>query len=242
MSINGLEMTVEVPEDDAPVLLDYPEPVVVVMNSTLAERVWEIDGAVVIGPEFAGETCDDLVLDPKLKPWSQDSIMITFDARPRAKRETNLPISSQFKSHQLIYLCAGATARETMVYLKEKLPQGTGAACVRTKTGYAAEIAIPTKYLDKMHAGPWTSFRMNVTVGDPDEHGTSTLSWRPVWYSSDDFKDAGTFLNINDRTVHQFSQGSAGQVSAVVSDSQYITLSKDACRPVLFHYYQAACI
>jgi len=51
---------VRVPEGEAIETLEFGDLNVLVMPSSLAERCWDVDGCIVIGPEFAGETPDEL--------------------------------------------------------------------------------------------------------------------------------------------------------------------------------------
>ncbi len=69
VSINGCERIVEVPQADRPTELEWDGLKVLVMNSSTAEHVWDVDGQVVIGPRFAGETLDDLDFDAATRQY-----------------------------------------------------------------------------------------------------------------------------------------------------------------------------
>jgi hypothetical protein len=61
------------------------------------------------------------------------------------------------------------------------LPPGTRRAARSTDSGYAAELAIPVTFLVERQSGPWTGFRLNVSVQDYDARGErhATHWWRP---------------------------------------------------------------
>ena len=59
VSINGQEVRCEVPAGDEPKVLELTERRVLLLNSDVAQRTWEVDGALLIGPQFVGETVED---------------------------------------------------------------------------------------------------------------------------------------------------------------------------------------
>ncbi|MHC4716946.1 MAG: beta-galactosidase, partial [Planctomycetota bacterium] len=61
LSINGKELRAEVPADDKPLLLEEEGQKVLVLNTDTAQRTWDVDGTLVIGPEFVGQTTEDVV-------------------------------------------------------------------------------------------------------------------------------------------------------------------------------------
>ncbi|OPX23396.1 MAG: hypothetical protein B1H04_03755 [Planctomycetales bacterium 4484_123] len=62
VSINGKELRATVPAEDRPVLLEQGDLRIVILNSDLAQRTWEVDGTLVMGPEFVGLTPEDVQL------------------------------------------------------------------------------------------------------------------------------------------------------------------------------------
>ena len=67
--------------------------------------------------------------------------------------------------------------------------------CVKTSTGYAAEIAIPVSYLNKMQETEWEAFRLNVAVDDFDDSGNGLqLQWWPDWRRDHSILGSGTFF------------------------------------------------
>jgi len=61
IGVNGREITADVPDDDEPLVIDHRGLPVVIMNSDLAQRSWAVEGSLIIGPEFIGETAEDIV-------------------------------------------------------------------------------------------------------------------------------------------------------------------------------------
>jgi len=60
ISINGKELRKTVP-DDGPELVEHRGQKIVLLSSELAQRTWDVDGTLVMGPEFVGETVEDAV-------------------------------------------------------------------------------------------------------------------------------------------------------------------------------------
>ncbi len=70
VSINGTRTELEVPDGDAPATFEVDELTVFVINSPVAERCWLVDGQLVFGPDFVGETLDELAMPPKRRDYS----------------------------------------------------------------------------------------------------------------------------------------------------------------------------
>ncbi len=59
--INDKELRTTVPKADEPAMLEHRGQRLVVINTDLAQRTWEVEGALLLGPKFVGETVDDVV-------------------------------------------------------------------------------------------------------------------------------------------------------------------------------------
>jgi hypothetical protein len=144
---------------------------------------------------LAVEVTDDvLVLDPRKAVWDQDGIEVRLDARPEPERSAGRG-TGEFQDILLAALSPAAEGGERVCYGRDRLPEGTRVACVRTGTGYAAEIAIPSAYLDAKQGKAWEAFRLNVAVDDfdgPEDRG-SQLWWRPDWRHDKNYAGSGTF-------------------------------------------------
>jgi hypothetical protein len=60
-SINGKPVTLPVPEGNAPEVLEHEGLLVAAIASERAKRLWVTDEALVIGPDFVGESLEDMV-------------------------------------------------------------------------------------------------------------------------------------------------------------------------------------
>ncbi|NLF38945.1 hypothetical protein GX586_05830, partial [bacterium] len=141
----------------------------------------------------AVKTTDDmLMVDRSESPWSQDSIAVSLDAREEKVRAADSPGSKkEFETHLLYYL--SPSGKGNMIwYLKERLPEGSQAACVADGQGISLEIAIPIEYLNGRQDGAWKDFQLNILVNDVDTTGASRLRWRPDW-NAGTYPGAGTF-------------------------------------------------
>ncbi len=142
---------------------------------------------------IAVEVTDDAAQgDPSLAVWSQDGVEIRLDARAARDRGST---PQEWSDALPILVSPGRTREEPVVWEPGKLPEGTRVACVRTETGFAAEAAIPSAYLDARQGGAWKTFRLNVAVDDfdPSDGGGAQLWWRPDWRSKENLAPAGTF-------------------------------------------------
>lgn len=59
ISINSAEITHAVPAGDKVDSLELGEQRIYIINTDLARRAWEIDGSLILGPAYVGETIDD---------------------------------------------------------------------------------------------------------------------------------------------------------------------------------------
>ena len=62
ISINGRELRKTIPDKDEPELVEHRGQRILLLNTELAQRTWEVEGALVVGPEFVGETVEDVTL------------------------------------------------------------------------------------------------------------------------------------------------------------------------------------
>jgi hypothetical protein len=139
-------------------------------------------------------TDDHAILNPGKEPWSQDGVEIRFDGRPEPLRSQGRG-HGEFKDILVISMSPGETPDQMVLYSKEQLPPGVKAACVKTPTGHAAEVAIPVSYLNQKQGGDWKAFRMNVTVDDYDAVAGPLRApwWRADWRHGETYAGSGTF-------------------------------------------------
>jgi len=99
VAINGKELAAKVPADDRAVELEEAGQKVVILNSDAAQRTWEVDETLVIGPEFVGETTEDIVPGPGLKQYTligPESKPAVRKVKPSAARKPTAPRLGQF--------------------------------------------------------------------------------------------------------------------------------------------------
>ncbi len=139
-------------------------------------------------------TDDTLTLDPRKAPWEQDGVEIRIDARDEKERSTVLEYR-EFQNILLVALSPARSDKDPMVcYNRERMPEGTRTACVRTRTGFNAEIAVSKSYLDEMQGKDWESFRFNMAVDDYDPGDkVAQFWWQPDWRGEETLCGTGTF-------------------------------------------------
>ena len=142
-------------------------------------------------------TDDTLLVDPNRQPFLQDGLEIHLDARPADQRAFN-PARQDSPS----ILQANLIPTLPFDPAAQNLPPAARAVCVKTPTGYTAELAIPRAYLSARHIADDHTFRLNVIAVDADHPvaGTIQLPWRPHWYLPNANNAEGTFILSNDTT------------------------------------------
>ncbi len=140
-------------------------------------------------------TDDKLFLDPKKRPWRQDSVEVRLDART-AKTRNLADNPQEWGSILPVILAPAASEKDKMViYSRDRFPKGTQCVSVVTPAGHNTEIAIPISYLNQRQGGKWKDFRLNVGVNDFDAATEGAYrQWRPDWRKGKSFVGTGTFV------------------------------------------------
>lgn len=60
VSVNAKVVTAKVPAGDEPKLIEHENVTIVLLSSDLAMRTWPMDDMIIFGPEFVGETPEDI--------------------------------------------------------------------------------------------------------------------------------------------------------------------------------------
>ena len=138
---------------------------------------------------------DHLLVDPKRPMGKQDGIEIRLDARPDPLRSFGRGLGES-ANFLLLAASPGIAPGEPTIYHKASLPKGTLVACVKTKTGYALEAAIPSSYLDEKQKAPWQEFRLNVCIDDATawDKPIDKYWWKPDWRTPQNVPGSGTFI------------------------------------------------
>ncbi len=85
--INGREIRHRVPEDDKPLILEHCDQKIIIINSDLAQRTWELGGSLVLGPKFVGETIEDITPAVGMKQYS----IISPEGQVTSKKVKHVP-------------------------------------------------------------------------------------------------------------------------------------------------------
>lgn len=143
-------------------------------------------------------TDDDVINSRGDEPWKQDGVEVRLDARPEPYRSMGRG-NTDFAETVLAALVPVDRRNKQLGYRLAELPPGSQAACVKTKDGYAAEIAIPLSYVKKLQGEQWDMFRLNVAVNDLDNGETegAQLHWVPDWRTPENYPASGTFQRVN---------------------------------------------
>lgn len=144
---------------------------------------------------IAVQVTDDDVLAGKAPAgwWSYDVVSIRLDAgrdsRPDRKE------GEDFVDVLPFVMSPTTVAGQEPMWERRRIPSEISFVCVKNSTGYAAEIAIPFKWLDAKAGHPWTSVRLNVGVTDRDSNGNgSELRWFNDWHGNTVRSRSGTLL------------------------------------------------
>jgi hypothetical protein len=143
---------------------------------------------------IAVEVFDDFVDATRgRRPWDQDGVEIRVDARPDPAR-AHSGGARDGRDFLLIAMSPSGSPDDDWLFSPGwlKLPEGTELACVRTKTGYVAEVAIPRSWITEVSRGSADWVRLNVAVNDRDADGTSASWWWPDWRTPQDVPGSGT--------------------------------------------------
>lgn len=126
-------------------------------------------------------------------PWVQDGVEIRIDPRPGAMREAKPDADGN--GGMLLAMSPSGSAEDRWISRPKLLPQGTQSVCIRSKTGYRFEAAIPLAALER--ANPkWREegVRLNVAVDDRDAEEAVQIWWQPDWRTRRHIPGSGTFF------------------------------------------------
>lgn len=184
---------------DLPFIADYPQQIRVDYTGWQSPEDARFrfgvnhDGRHV---NIAVEVFDDAFqLSPMEDPWWQDGIEIRLDGRPDPVRSNWDGAAGEFEKFVFFALTPVEPGDAPVAVAPEKLPAGSQFACVRTETGYIAEVAVPVAYLNAEQGGTWEAFRLNIAIDDLDAQTGpfAQIWWRPDWRYGDTYTGSGTF-------------------------------------------------
>ena len=134
ISINGHEAVVEVPSEVKPLAMEHHGQRLFVINSQAAQRTWEVDGLLVVGPDFVGETLEDVVVGPRTKQYA----VISPEGKVSVKKAKGVPASRKPTAPKLgtfsrVCICEEPLGRELQW---EKLDRPKDLAAMGIQHGY----------------------------------------------------------------------------------------------------------
>lgn len=134
-------------------------------------------------------TDDHVSIDPSRQVWGQDGVCVNFYARPSPGRPTKLR-----EGVRSVLSAPAARVEEMKIPDPNEWPEGTKVVCLKTASGYDAEIAVPVAWLNAEQGGAWEEVRLNVSVFDRDvkDKGIHYL-WRPHWRLGPSYAGSGVF-------------------------------------------------
>ncbi len=147
-------------------------------------------------------TDDDLQLAPRPTARARDGVSLVLDARPDPERSRNGSLWAAIRDggrRELLFAAAAPAPPQPEGVLRAGLPARPAevrSASRPREGGYAVELAIPAAWLDARQGGPWSAFRLELSVDDYDagEPGPATCWWRPSRFGPSGVPGSGTFV------------------------------------------------
>jgi beta-galactosidase len=109
VSINGQELALRVPEKDEPLSIVHQGLGLLVMPSRLAERCWLADEHLFVGPDFVGETVEEVVMPPATRKYitialdgAEPGLALRAASAPAAPKPAPPPTLSPWRC---VHLC-----------------------------------------------------------------------------------------------------------------------------------------
>jgi hypothetical protein len=123
--------------------------------------------------------------------FRQDNIALGFNAEKSSR--SAMSVGRDWYRYEFLQLITPSYDTVPSVTYRE-MPKGSMIKCVRTKTGYQAELAVPISYIEEKQGKDWQSIRINVGI-DNTEDGREVRrsSWQPSWRSDDNILGSGLF-------------------------------------------------
>jgi hypothetical protein len=125
LSVNGKELTLTVPRDEQPAIVEHQGLTVVVVTSGLAMRTWPVDETLVFGPQFVGKTLEEVTAkgDTEYCTLSLTDGKLT---RHKAKASPRTPAAPRLGTWRRIAVCREPVAGN-LAWQKIDRPRSTDA-------------------------------------------------------------------------------------------------------------------
>ncbi len=145
-------------------------------------------------------TDDSVVAGAQRTALEQDSVVVSFDARPEALRSRNMSVFEAFDHGEMNAIAInfatieGDAPTRILGFLEQHREHMTWEV-TRTDIGYDLELAVPHAVLDKQAEETWQAVRVSVHVADIDdgEHQATQLHWQPYRFGDAPVSGTGLF-------------------------------------------------
>ena len=155
ISINGELLCHEVPDGDEPLVIEHEMLRIVLINSDLATRTWWVDGQLIFGPDYVGETPEQIVEHPRTK----QNFTLSADGQLKHKKTSAAqppkPTSPRVGVWKRVAVCQELGKKDTLDWKKIDRPRNADA--LGAHHGYMwyriqiTETRLKTRYLFAPH-------------------------------------------------------------------------------------------
>ncbi|MGB0178215.1 MAG: sugar-binding protein, partial [Owenweeksia sp.] len=142
---------------------------------------------------MAARVTDDVVVSTgEGAAWVQDNIAFGFNAEKSSR--SAMSVGRHWYQYEFLQLITPEYEGVGSVLYRD-MPEGSLVKCIKTSTGYDAEIAVPLSYIEEKQGKNWKSIRVNIGLDDRDEGpDVNRYSWQPLWRNADNVVGSGLFL------------------------------------------------
>jgi hypothetical protein len=139
-------------------------------------------------------TDSEIISDAGAVTFNQDFVGFVIDGQPTAT--SAMDKGEGWFKNSLYFIASpadksGVSSTYDMSEEEKTLPW----KCIRTKNGYAFEVAVPMSYVQKQQGNNWQSVRVNVVVQDKDGSSSAPrVMWQTNWRDAGQVPGSGMFF------------------------------------------------
>lgn len=135
----------------------------------------------------------ELINSASTPTFNQDFAGFVLDAQPMAKSVSEKG-DEWFKNSLYFIASPEDESGKSSVWDLSETEKQLAWKCVKNKTGYAFELAVPIEYMQKLQGDQWQNIRLNVIVQDKDAKSSNRVLWQPNWRERDNVAGSGMFF------------------------------------------------
>lgn len=128
--------------------------------------------------------------------FRQDFVGFVIDGQPTAKSASDR--GDDWFKNSIYFIASPEDANQkNAIWDMSEEEKALAWKCIRNKSGYAFEVAVPLSYIQKQQGNNWQTVRVNVVVQDVDKSGTPNSKrafWQPNWREADNISGSGMFF------------------------------------------------